>query len=156
MHVKSDRAWKGILDKKNVEFDTACCCLLVACHCSLKRDFPDSGVEEYKWHFLNASFLDCVASATSGSFRQEVWLQNIWMGFVNSVLLLAWWQYEPALCLELGWCAWLRGTNSSSMLDCEEWEGSTVYAIVITQLKFYMGRQAGTSLYSLMMIHLKF
>ena len=100
------KTWEGLKRnsrKKNKErFNTACCCFLMACHTSFKRGFPDSAAAAGKkdapfWH---VEFLGRAASMSSSSFMRP----GIWMGFVRSMLKLAYWLHVLAVCLEVRQC----------------------------------------------------
>ena len=121
---------KGIIDAKKKQclamFFPNGLCLLAACCSSIKKGFLDLVLAEKKpccfempafWAMLQAGPL-----ALSGD-QAFKWV------FVSNVLWLAWWQHGPAVCLEMGHCAWLsEAVSSSAMLNWMGQEGTAVFS----------------------------
>ena len=102
IHLKPERAWKGILyTKKKNNFFLDGFFLLAACCSSFKRGLPDSAVrKEKKNHAVwNGSFLGCAASRNSDSFRRSGYGAFKWGLWTESYNLLkgitGLWQPDP-------------------------------------------------------------
>ena len=80
--------------------------------------------------------LHCFKMKAFWLFQEMEHLAGVCEQQAATCLMATWARFVP----ETGWCAWLRGASGSAILDYAEQAGTTVYILVIVQLKFQIGR----------------